>query len=430
MVSLSDSQGRKKSGTSTLGTLDDPSVTSFTIERAQRASLSVKKVALGGMEEIVPYITGATMEPPSPTDLDQRFAKPISVLARPPSQIDFTQPKGTPPRQGDNLVAARNPLVPGSTTLRDNRDNMLAPEDRESPSLPRPLERERLPMIDISPLISPKTLDPSAHPSGQEQARVENVTTTPSRWGRTKTKRRPDSIILAHLRSPKLGGHFGTGHLHPHSTGSPPIAEALDGLTAGIATSVLAMKSAGGSTNFPYSLPPSASSASKNDIPKTPRTATSEGCHSAVSDVESAQLFQAWKGSAPPVHIEEPVPAIKRGLSVQANTARPRPEALRRAGTKDGDIDMEIVLNGSSLVPATVQGDGQLSVVRPVVILTPNTAREKDFGVGQPGHLKRASLTPSFASDSSSASSKSKITYLADVVKEQRRSSTLSVVGA
>jgi hypothetical protein len=165
-------------------------------------------------------------------------------------------------------------------------------------------------------------------------------------------------------------------------------------------------------------------------MPKTPRTATSEGCQSAMSDIESAELFQAWKGFAPPVHVDEPVPAIKRGLSVQASTPRLRPKAPRRAGTKDGDIDMEIVLNGENRRATQPKPDEGLSVSRPVVILTPNTAKEPDFSVEKPGHTKRASLTPSVASGSSSTSSKSKITYLADVVKEERRLSTLSVISA
>jgi hypothetical protein len=165
-------------------------------------------------------------------------------------------------------------------------------------------------------------------------------------------------------------------------------------------------------------------------MPKTPRTATSEGCHSAVSDIESAQLFQAWKGFAPPLHVEEPVPAIKRGLSVQASAAKPRPKAPRRAGTKDGDIDMEIVLNGDNSAPGHKKTENRLSVSRPVVVLTPNTAKEKDFEVEKSGHNKRASLTPSVASGSSSTSSKSKITYLADVVREERRLSQLSVISA
>jgi hypothetical protein len=147
-----------------------------------------------------------------------------------------------------------------------------------------------------------------------------------------------------------------------------------------------------------------------------------------MSDIESAELFQAWKGFAPPVRVDEPVPAIKRGLSVQASTVRPRPKAPRRAGTKDGDIDMEIVLNGEKRGSADTKTDSQLSVSRPVVILTPNTAKEPDFSVEKPGHTKRASLTPSVASGTSSSSSKSKITYLADVVKEEKRSSTLSVI--
>jgi hypothetical protein len=437
MVTIGESQGRKKSGISTLGTLDDPSVTSFTIERAQRASLSIRKVSAGGKEEVMPYASGAMTEPTSPVDLDVRFAKPISVLTRPPSRIDFTQPEGTPRLPGGYLIVARNPLAPKSPHFLPNRESLLPctqdptppRQAGNSPCLQRPLERERLPMIDVSPLISTKSVYPGAGRSDQSDQRQSEmtITTTPSRSGSTKKKRRPDSIILAHLRSPKLGGHLITDN-RDSSGSQPPISHALDSLTAGIATSVLTMKSAGGSTNFPYSLPPSASLGSKNEVPKTPRTATSEGCQSAVSDIESAQLFQAWKGFAPPVHVEEPVPAIKRGLSVQASTARPRPKAPRRAGTKDGDIDMEIVLNGDNSRPSHTKADGHLSVSKPIVILTPNTAQEKDFSTEKSGHTKRASLTPSVASGSSSTSSQSKITYLADVVKEERRLSSLSVM--
>lgn len=435
MVTIGES-GRKKSGTSTLGTLNDPSVTSFTIERARRASLSINKVSVSGIEEVIPYASGIMTEPTSPVDLDVRFAKPIAVLARPPSRIDFTQPEGTPRRQGDHLVAAHDPLAHRSPSFQSNRDSLLPyaqdpnpnQQAANSPSLQRPTERNRLPMIDVSPLISPTTTqaDNPAH-HGQKGTGISTIT-TPARSG-SKKKKRPDSIILAHLRSPKLGGHLTTGH--QSSTDSPPpISDALHNLSAGIATSVLAMKSAGGSTNFPYSLPPSASS--KTEIPKTPRTATSEGCQSAVSDLESAQLFQAWKGFAPPTHVEEPVPAIKRGLSVQGNTARPRPKAPRRAGTKDGDIDMEIVLNGDARASTQPKNEDQLSISRPIVILTPNTAKEKDFSIEKPGHThtKRASLTPSVGSASSSTSSNSKLTYLADVVKEEKRLSMLSVINA
>jgi hypothetical protein len=433
MASIGES-GRKKSGTSTLGTLNDPSVTSFTIERARRASLSVRKVSVGGVEEVMPYSSGAITEPNSPPDLDPRFAEPISVLARPPSRIDFTQPEGTPRRQGGHLVTAQNPLAPTSPSFQPDRNSLLPPTQDPTPPkqvdngpcLQRPLERERLPMIDVSPMISPSTFHPPADSANQRQSEMSMSTTTPTRSG-SKKKKRPDSIILAHLRSPKLGGHLTAGN-RDSTDSPPPISDALNGLSAGIATSVLAMKSAGGSTNFPYSLPPSASSGSRNEMPKTPRTATSEGCQSAMSDIESAELFQAWKGFAPPVRVDEPVPAIKRGLSVQASTVRPRPKAPRRAGTKDGDIDMEIVLNGEKRGSADTKTDSQLSVSRPVVILTPNTAKEPDFSVEKPGHTKRASLTPSVASGTSSSSSKSKITYLADVVKEEKRSSTLSVI--
>lgn len=432
MLTIGESQGRKQSGTSTLGTLNDSSVTSFTIERAQRASLSVRKMANGGSEEVMPYTAGVKHENTSPTDLDMRFAKPISLMARPPSRIDFTQPEGTPRKQGDHLVASHNPLITRSPNLTPQRDHQMPSfqdaslplNHAESPSLPRPLDRERLPMIDVSPLISPKTVNAPVFTTGHAPDGT-TITTGPSRSASIKKKRRPDSIILAHLRSPELGGQHNTEH--SQSKDSPRISDALDGLTAGIATSVLAMKSAGGSTNFPYSLPPSATSASKTDMPKTPRAATSENCHSAVSDVESAELFQAWKGFAPPSQVVEPVPAIKRGLSVQATTAKPRPKAPRRAGTKDGDIDMEIVLNGETSVPTSTQVDKRLSVSKPVVILTPNTAREPDFGTDKSSHVKRASLTPSFASGSSSISSKSKITYLTDVVKEEKRLSMLSV---
>jgi hypothetical protein len=435
MATIGES-GRKKSGTSTLGTLNDPSVTSFTIERARRASLSVRKVSVGGVEEVMPYTAGAMTEPTSPVDLDVRFAKPISVLDRPPSQIDFTQPVGTPRRQGDHLIAAHNPLAPKSPSFRPDRDSLLPPTHDlippqqlgNSPCLQRPLERERLPMIDVSPMISPSTFHTPADPVDQRQSEMSISTTTPTRSG-SKKKKRPDSIILAHLRSPKLGGHLTAGN-RDSTDSPPPISDALNGLSAGIATSVLAMKSAGGSTNFPYSLPPSASSGSRNEMPKTPRTATSEGCQSAMSDIESAELFQAWKGFAPPIHVAEPVPAIKRGLSVQASTPRLRPKAPRRAGTKDGDIDMEIVLNGDNRRATQPKPDQGLSVSRPVVILTPNTAKEPDFSVEKPGHTKRASLTPSVASGSSSTSSKSKITYLADVVREESRLSTLSVISA
>jgi len=384
----------------------------------------------------MPYTLGVMTEPTSPPDLDPRFAKPISVLARPPSQIDFTQPEGTPRRQGDHLIAAQNPLSPRSPNFRPNRDSLLpynqdpTPSQQvvNSPYLQRPLERERLPMIDVSPMISPSTFRAPANPVDQRHDAMSISITTPTRSG-SKKKKRPDSIILAHLRSPKLGGHLTTGN-RDSTDSPPPISDALNGLSAGIATSILAMKSAGGSTNFPYSLPPSASSGSRNEMPKTPRTATSEGCQSAMSDIESAELFQAWKGFAPPVHVDEPVPTIKRGLSVQASTPRPRPKAPRRAGTKDGDIDMEIVLNGDKKGATQTRSETQLSVSRPVVILTPDTAKEPDFSVEKPGHTKRASLTPSVASGSSSTSSKSKITYLADVVKGERRLSTLSVISA
>jgi hypothetical protein len=390
MATIGEGGGRKKSGTSTLGTLNDPSVTSFTIERARRASLSVRKVSAGGSEEVMPYALGAMTEPTSPSDLDPRFAEPISVLARPPSRIDFTQPEGTPRRQGDHLVAAQNPLAPKSPSFQPDRNSLIPPTHDpnppqqlgNSPCLQRPLERERLPMIDVSPMISPSTFDPPADPVDQRQSEMSTNTTTPTRSG-SKKKKRPDSIILAHLRSPKLGGHLTAGN-RDSADSPPPISDALNGLSAGIATSVLAMKSAGGSTNFPYSLPPSASSGSRNEMPKTPRTATSRGCQSAMSDIESAELFQAWKGFAPPLHVDEPVPAIKRGLSVQASTPRPRPEAPRRAGTKDGDIDVEIVLSGDNRRATQPKPDQGLSVSRPVVILTPNTAKEPDFSVEKP----------------------------------------------
>jgi len=441
MSVIGESQGRKRSGTSTLATLNDPSVTSFTIEKARRTSSSVRKISVGGTEDVMPYISGATshIEPSSPTDLDERFAKPIAVMARPPSRIDFTQPFGSPRRAGDHLVAAKNPLAPRSPLFQPGRASLLPYAQgptttitpQESPTLQQPQIRERLPMIDVSPLISPKSLSPMTDHPDLRQNKVSNIT-TPSRSGSTKKKRRPDSIDLAHLRSPKNGAQLTTGHGQALKS-SPPIPDASDGLKAGMASSVLGMKSAGGSTNFPYSVPGSASSGSRNEVPKTPRTATSEGCQSAVSDIESAQLFQAWKGFAP-VHLEWPLPSIKRGLSVQGTKELPR--AYRRAGTTDGDIDMEIVLHGDNTRPA--KGDNsrpakeevdiRLSVSRPVVMLTPDTARQKDFSPVRPGHTKRASLTPSVASASSSTSTKSKITYLADVVKEEKRLSMLSVV--
>jgi hypothetical protein len=362
MMVYGDGQGRKKSGTSTLASLSAPSVGSFTIESAQRASLSVRKISAGGFEEMMPYDSGTDQvagEPCSPTNLDERFAKPVSVLGRPPSRIDFTQPFGDTRRQGDHLVAAKQPFRTRSPDSRANRDNSLpytmvsVPGNpvQESPTLTRPSNRDRLPIINHDPLISPTTLSMPADPVPvpvQNQGDISpTTTTTPSRSTSTKKKRRPDSIILAHLRSPKHGAHLTISNQSSDSPSSKFYA--LHNLNPGIATSVLGMKSPGGSTNFPFSQPVSPTSGAKNDPPKTPRTATSEGCPSAVSDLESAQLFHAWKGFAPPVPADNPVAEIKRGSSVQGQTeGRPRPRAPRRAGTEDGGVAVEIVLDGNA----------------------------------------------------------------------------------
>jgi hypothetical protein len=118
-------------------------------------------------------------------------------------------------------------------------------------------------------------------------------------------------------------------------------------------------------------------------------------------------------------------------LSVQdGHQPRPRPRTPRRVGTKDGDIDIEIVLTTDSpLTPSQsrpAEGEGQ----GPVLVLTPNTAvpRDKSSPTNAP-HSRRSSLTPSISSIGST-SSKNKITYLSDVVKEQESSKRTSMMSA
>jgi hypothetical protein len=440
ITTLHGGSDRKKSGISTLASMSDPSVASFTIEHAQRASLKVRKVSEGGSEEMLPPIpvglSGMEM-PYSPSDLDVRFAKPISVPTRPPSRIDFTEPFP--------FKSTVQPVIPASHPFSRTswqRDSLLpymygagiepalpsskvgTPTDQQSGNPYRNSYNgshppQRLPAIIHSPLLSPRTSVPdqlqNQHQRGPSQASSAG---THKRSGSTKKKHRPDSFVLAHLRSPKS------------TIPSPPLTRPPDHSSYNMASSVMGLKSANISAIDRYSSPTTPTSGSKNECPKTPRTATSDGCLSALSDVESAELFQAWKGFIPPAGPPAPVPAIKRGVSVRdGHELRRRPKTPRRAGTNDGDIDIEIVLITNSPKPPSQTHSSTSYQSKPIVTLTPNTAGFKaSDSPSKSAHSRRSSLTPSVTSIAST-SSKGKITYLSDVVKEQesRPSSMLSV---
>lgn len=435
IATLHSHSSRKKSGISTLASISDPSVASFTIEHAQYASLKVRKVSEGGYEEMLPPIPhGLSSTLTSPHDLDERFSKPIALSSRPPSRIDFTEPFPFQSRP--------NPIIPPSHPFSRSawqRESLL-PYMHPEPALPSskvgtPTDQlegnpyrnsyngshppQRLPTI----LHSPKSVEPDFSVNSRQRRPSQTSSAgTHKRSASGKEKRRPDSIVLAHLRSPKTTA--------PSPTLTRPLDDDLSH-SHNIASSVMALKSAGGSTNFPYSIPVTPSSGSKNGCPKTPRTATSDGCMSALSDIESAQLFQAWKGFAPTGDAPIPVPAITRGLSVQdGHQPGPRPKIPRRAGTKDGDIDIEIALTTDSPLPPSQSRPAESEGQGPVLVLTPYTAvpRDKSSPTKAP-HSRRSSLTPSISSIGST-SSKGKITSLSDVIKEQESSRRMSMICA
>lgn len=136
-----------------------------------------------------------------------------------------------------------------------------------------------------------------------------------------------------------------------------------------------------------------------------------------MSDLESGELFQAWRGFKAPVSPDLDNPSIKRSLSAHSPGSRPR--IAVRSATIDGDLGVEVVSNGH-MTPVP-----QLSQTRHLDVLdTSGTIiGGKDGGAGSKSG--GSSLAPSPA-NSRSSSPQPKITYLSEVVKENERRLSLT----
>lgn len=426
---------------STVASRTPPSVGSFKIERAQRASVSVRKVSVGGNEDLVPVslIHNQSLEPVSPPDLDTRFARPLLAGFRPPSQIDFTQPFGNMNPQITRTLPTPPEPSYSPSHFSGNRESVRSYDKRKSiePALPssricspaQPLpKRQSIPLdklesIPHSPLVSPKT-NPEDKPKQTGTTHPGHTRSTSNghkRMSSVKKKRRPDSIDLAILRSPKLAPHH-PDHLAIPSISPPALTAALNELKCDIASSVIALKSGSTSAHFLHSAPSTPGSkmfVNPPRTPKTPRTATSEGGHSFMSDLESGHLLQAWRGFRAPTSPDMEDPSIRRSMS--ARMPGNGPKIAIRAATADGDLSVEVVSNGHTTpVPQlsrhynTHTFDGDQTT--PTGLKDDGTRLET--GV--------TSLKPS-PSSSRSGSPQPKITYLSEVVKENEK--RLSLVG-
>lgn len=225
-------------------------------------------------------------------------------------------------------------------------------------------------------------------------------------------KRRPDSIDLAILRSPKLAPSH-PDHLAIPSISPPALTAALNELKCEIASCVLALKSGTASAHFPYSAPstPGAKTfANPPRTPRTPRTATSEGGHSIMSDLESGQLFQAWRGFRAPTSPDMEDPSIRRSMSARAPGGGPK--IAIRAATIDGGLSVDVVSNGHTTpVPRLSRYMDTFDNAQTPTVL-------------QDGNTMKAPNAPDLMPSPSSVRSTSpqpKITYLSEVVKEDRR---------
>ena len=185
-INFLEDTGRKPSQ-STVASKTPPSVGSFKIERAQRASVSVRKISVGGSEDLVPVslVHHQPLGPTSPHDLDSRFAKPLLAGFRSPSKIDFTQPFGNvnhPPS-----ASASHPSV--------GRNNLLPNDKRKSiePALPS------------SRLCSPA--DPLPQPNSTSLGQVNPISHSPSVSPKTHLKREPKLVgtDFGHTRSASTG---------------------------------------------------------------------------------------------------------------------------------------------------------------------------------------------------------------------------------
>lgn len=434
-ITFLEDAGRKGSK-STVASRTPPSVGSFKIERAQRASVSVRKVSVGGNEDLVPvslvHNQSMGVEPTSPPDLDTRFARPLLAGFRPPSQIDFTQPFGNMNPQITRTLPT--PPQPSYSPAHSygNRDSVRSYDKRKSiePALPssrlcspaQPLPKrhsiplDRLESIPHSPLASPKTHQEgnTKHTVASQSKHARTTSSGHKRTSSVKKKRRPDSIDLAILRSPKLAPNH-PDHLAIPSISPPALTVALNELKCDIASSVIALKSGSTSAHFLHSAPSTPGSkmfVNPPRTPKTPRTATSEGGHSVMSDLESGHLFQAWKGFRAPTSPDMEDPSIRRSMS--ARMPGEGPKIAIRAATVDGDLSVEVVSNGHTTpVP-------QLS--RHYDNDTFGSARTPTGNKDELSKLETGlgSLKPS-PSSSRSGSPQPKITYLSEVVKENEK---------
>lgn len=447
-VTFLDEAGRRKSGLSAAST-NATSMGSFSIERARRASMSVRKVSAGGQEELMPVTIASSdptdRQPGSPADLDARFAKPVSLNQRPSSGIDFTEPfepvKYPPPPvtqmrhfsseaggQRDSLMPTAEcdkrmsiePALPSSKLCSPSQP----PPDRCSVQLLSAQNFGHMDTIPDSPMDPGLTNGPTNNgkTTAQEGAETKRDTVcsgtskTSRRSSISRKKRRPDSIDLAMLRSPKLAIHP-SDHLSVPSPSPPPLTAALNDLKSGIASSVIALKSATTSAHFPYSVP---STPSPKTVvprtPRTPRTATSEGGHSMISDLESAQLFQAWKGfRAPPTPDPERTP-IRRAISAPHRALEPR--VVKEPITHEGDRDLAVEVVGSGAVtPVQTRPPGNIDfTVRPADAKLEQSTVEPN----------RNTLIPS-PPKSPSSSPQPRITPLSQVVKEEEKRRSLTV---
>lgn len=418
---------------------------SFSVHRGPRESLSVRKVSEGGMETMVP-VNQAISDPPvphpySPPDLDDRFAKALSDGYRPPSRIDFSRPidplEYTPQpmmtslkHQVSSQRADGNSLLTTSDAQKRESIEPALPSSKVcSPARPPPdtasiqflteTQDYRTPLgpVSHSHAVNLALKEDRGYPSHGEnrQTGCGSSSRHSKRSSTSRKKPRPDSIDLAMIRSPKLAAHH-ADHLSVPSPSPPPLTAALQDLKNGIASSVMALKSASTSTHFPYSVP---STPSPKTIvprtPRTPRTATSEGGHSAISDIESAQLFQAWRGFRAPPTPDIESQHVRRAFSVQDRSTRRK--ILERSATHDGELAVEIVRSGAA-TPVQHQPAVRIDFSRKPV-------NENNALAVEP---ISTSLSPSPV-NSRSSSPQPKITYLSEVVKEdQRRLSFVSQI--
>lgn len=135
-----------------------------------------------------------------------------------------------------------------------------------------------------------------------------------------------------------------------------------------------------------------------------------------ISDLESAQLFQAWKGfRAPPTPDPERTP-IRRAISAPHRALEPR--VVKEPITHEGDRDLAVEVVGSGAVtPVQTRPPGNIDfTVRPADAKLEQSTVEPN----------RNTLIPS-PPKSPSSSPQPRITPLSQVVKEEEKRRSLTV---